>query len=209
MKHLLKDIIFLVGGAIVGFGGASVLYNKKINDIVNAETEKLSEYYDEIIEELNLKIDSLVINDDCDSDDKNIEKKEVKTKKKSNKKNNSEKDINYDEIIDNLNYNRYSYSTKNNTSKSKPYIITREEFEEINEYDKRMISYFPDDEICMDSESEEVIDGSNRIFGADNLINVIDKDEIYIRNEKLETDYKIILENGSYQHFIEESEWDE
>lgn len=226
MNNWLGNLLFFVGGAAIGFGGASMLYNKKINDIVNAEADKLSQYYDEIIAELDEKIEKLEkagmdISENEDESKKIEEAEKADNKKNTVKKNTkrtakvnaavkaaeSENEPNYDEIIDNLNYNRYS--TKNDGARSKPYRIEQIEYDEVNGYDKKLVSYFPDDEVFMDAESEEVINGANRVFGADNVSALADIGEMLIRNEKLETDYKLFLESGSYSNFLEEKEWDE
>lgn len=88
----------------------------------------------------------------------------------------------------------------------KPYIIQTEEFfEDRPEFSKVTITYYDGDDTLLD-EREMPIDDANRVVGQDNLDafssgKVSAKDDphtVYIRNEKMSTDFEIVKEKGKY-----------
>jgi hypothetical protein len=89
----------------------------------------------------------------------------------------------------------------NNKTDFCPYIITLEQLEEKEHYDKLSISYYEDDDTLVD-ENEEVIADPVSIVGNDALNNFgegsDDPEIVYVRNEKLETDYEVIRLSKSY-----------
>lgn len=209
---MVKGLALFGAGFGIGYFASNCVLGKKIDDIVNDELNESHEYYSDIINELQDKLDNLVL-----PEDENKEK-EVAPIEKEDKEENKEEDrgdvkeekkVDYDKIIDNLNYNRYSTDDKG-AAKAKPYYISEEEYGDYSDgYEKRMISFFPDDEVFMDSESEEVIDAVRKTFGND-IVSVMEAGKnVLIRNEKLKTDYKIFVEHGSYDNFLEEDEWEE
>ena len=111
----------------------------------------------------------------------------------------------YEEIIQKLNYNEFSTKTTNQKAK-RPYVITADEYSDANGYIKKIISYFEDDEVCMDNETKEVLDNVAKDIGNDCLerINEDGENEIYVRNEILGIDYNIVSEAGSYEDFLDE-----
>lgn len=214
---MVKGLALFGAGFGIGYFASNCVLGKKIDDIVNDELNESHEYYSDIINELQDKLDNFVLPEDENKEkevkDKIYVKEEVKDEKKDDYDKISDNSdvtyVDYDKIIDNLNYNRYSTDEKG-AAKAKPYYISEEEYGDYSDgYEKRMISFFPDDEVFMDSESEEVIDAVRKTFGND-IVSVMESGkEVLIRNEKLKTDYKIFVEHGSYSNFLEEDEWEE
>lgn len=205
---MVKGLALFGAGLGIGYFASNCILSKKIDDIVNCELNECHDYYNDIINELQEKIDNLVLPED-DNKEKEVAPVEEEIKGDNRDDVKEEKKVDYDKIIDNLNYNRYSTDEKG-AAKAKPYYISEEEYGDYSDgYEKRMISFFPDDEVFMDSESEEVIDAVRKTFGND-IVSVMESgEEVLIRNEKLKTDYKIFVEHGSYSNFLEEDEWEE
>lgn len=88
----------------------------------------------------------------------------------------------------------------------KPYIISREDYDDTNfHYDKEELGYYvKDDTLC--DENEEIISDPDYTVGGDSLTKFgeesEDPDIVYVRNELISTDFKIIRMNESYREVI-------
>lgn len=84
----------------------------------------------------------------------------------------------------------------------RPYLITIEEFETENEYDKIELVYFEEDGIVMD-EREVVVTDPVAVIGVEFVDNFgnhsDDKDIVYVRNGNYATDYEVHRNKGSYE----------
>ena len=87
-------------------------------------------------------------------------------------------------------------------TEDRPYIITRDEFFEADKnYDDTSLTYFEVDDVLVDERSKPIEDVEN-IIGIDHLVRFgsgsLEKNTVYIRNDKLETDYEVTRSTGSY-----------
>lgn len=89
-----------------------------------------------------------------------------------------------------------------------PYLITTDEFMEDDDdknYAKITIAYFEGDDTLCD-ERESLIPDVEGTVGRANLSKFGEgsdsPDTIYVRNERLETDFEVNRENGSYSHIV-------
>lgn len=97
--------------------------------------------------------------------------------------------------------------------RTKPYIISHDEFFEGEEdYAQSQYTYFEKDDVLAD-EQDKVVEDSDFMIGDDNLkFGYMSKDPnvVYIRNERLELDFEIMRSQGSYAQevigFIEHSD---
>lgn len=192
-------IIFTTIGCCFGALGTYFFMKDKFEAKLDVEIEDLRNYYRE-------RCDLCKKEEPTTSEEKeetDIPKKEKPVKRK---KPEVEVEPDYDEIIEKLNYNQYSTVVG---KAKKPYIISLSEYNEDRSYDKKIMSYFTEDDVLMDSETEEVISDINKVIGYENIeefgINT-DDCEIYIRNEELGIDYQIIAEHGSYEDFLDDLE---
>lgn len=92
---------------------------------------------------------------------------------------------------------------------SKPYLISREQFEEtlVKAHQKIYYHYYPEDDILTQAEDEMVITSDpDKFLGPDALDsfgkNEGDPDFVHIRNEILSADYEIQMIHGSYERAI-------
>lgn len=190
-------VIFLSG---VGLGAVSTYFilKDKFEQQANQEAEDLKAYYEDMYA-------NRPYTDDVELDD--IHEDAIVNESDEEKKDEPD----YNEIVNKLNYNQYSTKVPSPVDgevqpAKKPYQISMDEYNEDMGYVKKIISYFEEDEVCMDNDTKEVLDNVAKDLGIDNLelINTEGNDEIYIRNEKLGIDYNVVSEPGSYEDYIDE-----
>lgn len=194
-----RELLYLVSGMAIGAAGAIIGLKEYFTIKMNDEISALADYYDQKIDDIKAGLKFHDPEIDADFDEQ--EKKEKKVESKRSAKPDAEVEPDYKEIIEKLNYNQYSTKSSKETG---PYIISFEEYSDYTNYIKKIVSYFSEDEVAMDSETEEVIDDVNKVLGFKNLEDFGDNNEIYIRNEELGTDYQVVLETSSYQDFLNE-----
>jgi len=87
-----------------------------------------------------------------------------------------------------------------------PYVITIDQFTNEKEYfDKITLYYYDEDEVLADDNEEEIGDVNDLIgedalscFGSDDY----DEDQVFVRNEPLETDFEIVRLSKSYSDMV-------
>lgn len=87
-----------------------------------------------------------------------------------------------------------------------PYVIAAEQYhEERDYYDKETLYYYDEDEVLTDDQ-EEIITDEKAIVGEDSLLCFGDRSEdadiVFVRNERLTTDYEVIRLSESYQEKV-------
>lgn len=87
-------------------------------------------------------------------------------------------------------------------TEDKPYIITHDEyFAAERDYDTSTLTYFEDDDTVVD-EQDKPLEDVDAIIGEDHLVRFgsgsKDRNIVYIRNDRLETDYEVVKAKGSY-----------
>lgn len=92
----------------------------------------------------------------------------------------------------------YSGNDKKVESVESPYIIPPEAFGELDEYDQISLTYYADGVLA--DENDEVIENGEEIVGKDAL-NRLGKDEedaVFVRNDRLKTDYEVLSDQRDY-----------
>ena len=97
-------------------------------------------------------------------------------------------------------------------SKGKPFIISLDEYTEMNGYDKQTYTYWAYDEVFTD-ETEDPDLNIVMYLGHD-LVDLWeeyspDHESLYIRNPQQKTDYEIIVREQSYADYMREPDFDE
>lgn len=87
-----------------------------------------------------------------------------------------------------------------------PYVITLEEFSaERMDFDKTSISYYEEDDTLLD-DGDEVIDDVDGTIGDSALSSFGEgnpsPDVVYVRNERLGTDFEVVRHHASYQEAV-------
>ena len=188
----LKSTIIFLCGVGLGAGSTYFICKSKFEQQANDEAEELKRYYTELYSNKEETV----------SNDEEIEEAEEEEIVKE--------EPDYNDIIDKLNYNRYSTVVPNSEGQKRPakrpYQISMDDYNTDTRQVKKIISYFEDDEVCMDNDTKEILENVAKDIGIDNLelINTEGNEEIYVRNEQLGIDYNIVSEPGSYEDFIDE-----
>jgi len=155
-------------------------YNKTVNDKYTESSKEYKETQEQLINDIlknegeQYKKDVIQIN--------KLEKDKLEDIAKKYKHNIMNQEINYD-----------------------PHIISIEEFiESDNNYDKVSLFYYNEDDILTE-ENEEIITNRLELIG-DSLdefgILSDNSDVVYVRNDKISTDFEIVRLNDSYQESI-------
>ena len=113
----------------------------------------------------------------------------------------SEKDyIDYAKAIDKMKEN---HEKKNEVLKA-PYSISPDEFERDNGYSAIDLTYYSGDGVLADDE-DEIIEDIEGTVGKDfiNHFGDYEDDSVFIRNDKLKTDYEILKDNRSFHEIYE------
>lgn len=201
-----NNILYFVGGVAVGavttYFSLRTYFRNKMEEELDIEINDYKNYIDS-------KYDDKISEKICeDKESKEIISNDIEETVIEETKNidRVEKpDINvepdYEEIIEKLNYNQFSTKTKG-SKKKKPYLISVSEYEE-GRYDKVSLSYFDEDDILFNNNTNEVVDDPGNTVGHSNLESLASEEmeEIYVRNDILGVDYNVILELGSYHDF--------
>lgn len=87
-------------------------------------------------------------------------------------------------------------------TEDKPYIITHDEyFAAEKDYDTSSLTYYEQDDTLAD-EQDKPIREVDEIIGTDHLVRFGtasgDRNIVYVRNDRLETDYEVVKSGGSY-----------
>ncbi len=136
--------------------------------------------------------------------------KEAYIKKPSNKKakNPAEekpenKDNSSDSYHDILRKEQYVTSDKSPTPENKPYyVISPEEFGEIEEYEQISLTYYAD-QILAD-ENDDVIKDIDAVIGAESLTHFgeYEDDSVFVRNDRLKCDFEILMDTRLYSEVL-------
>jgi len=83
-----------------------------------------------------------------------------------------------------------------------PYVLTHDEFfESAKNYEMITVTYYAVDDVLCDERDQPIPDTDGTV-GDDNLVRFghgsNDKNVVYVRNDKLESDYEVTKHNGSY-----------
>ena len=81
----------------------------------------------------------------------------------------------------------------------KPYVISPDEYGEMDDYDLYSYTYYAD-KVLADENNEPIEDVDQRI-GLESLnhFGEYGDDSVYVRNDELEADYEILLDNEKYE----------
>lgn len=182
----MKELFIFLGGVATGTAATYFIVKRYYEQVANEEIESVKETY-----------------------------KKNNTSKEKSDSNESRDLTKYADIVDRK-YNTAKGEINDSTLESdvvakganvhptegledKPYSITPEEFTILNGFDKVTLTYYEEDETLV-NESEESVELS--IVGFDKDISAFgeyENDVAYIRNERVSTDYEIILVHSSYE----------
>lgn len=183
-KDLLNKLLIFAAGSVIGSAVTFVVMKRKYESY---------EWEEEYIEE---------------QEEEPQEKEEEQVKEKAGKLMNEgfreglksvkrENMIQYNKI---LNDNEYSSGEEKKEAKDveKPYMITVDDYAELDDYNTESLYYFEDG--VLTDESENIIDDVENIVGEEALAKFDEEevDSVYVRNDARKTDYEILRDMGNY-----------
>ena len=190
--RLSNTLAFTVGVA----AGASVTYiliKKYFKKIADDEIDTMREYFQTKRAE---GVDAI----EEEPDDAEI--KEARDEHQEDKPNIRE----YASLIKKENYTNYSDTATDKKKEvddvEKPYVITPEEFGELD-YSTISLTYYSDDVLTY--ESDELVEDVDDIVGADfaEHFGEYEDDSVFIRNDRMKTDFEILADKRNYSDVVE------
>lgn len=196
MSKLGTALAFLAGAAV---GGGSVWYvlKARYEEISEQDIYSAKQAFRAREEKLQREIDNL--KERLESPDMDTE--EPKTIQVSAAKNREKGDINdYAKMVNRVQYSRTSVPQPPEHEVEAPYVISPDEFGEMDGYTKISLTYF-DDGILSD-ENGVIIDEPEDIVGdALNHFGEYEEDSVFVRSDPKRCDYEILRDLRSYAEF--------
>lgn len=186
-KYVLPAITF-VAGAAVGAAATFFVVKDKFAKIADEEIEQMRDYYWEKLDEIESPYED------------EIEPNEEELNELARK--------HAEEIIEKAVYSgpisatQVSPKTEREVEpvmdKERPYVIPPEEYDELG-YNTISLTYYADEVLADDHMN--IIDDVDEIIGLDSLkhFGEYEDDSVFVRNDKLSTDYEILLDNKTFE----------
>lgn len=109
----------------------------------------------------------------------------------------------YKQFMNKVEYTDYSTNKTTDIKQEKanepeheerPYVITPEEFGELDDYDQISLTYYSDQ--ILTDENNELVEDVDRVVGFESLnhFGEYEDDSVYVRNDRLKCDYEILMD---------------
>ena len=173
MNERLTNLLIFAVGTVVGSAVTYTLLKTKFEQMAQDEIEEVRNLYLKKTEELN----------------------------ESNKETSSESKVSeYEKALNDLKYMNGIEDEKEEESmkEDKPYVISPNEFGELDGYETNSLTYFADGVLTDDTNT--VIDNVDEVVGTDSLTRFgeYEDDSVFVRNDRHECDYEILLDNRRF-----------
>ena len=114
----------------------------------------------------------------------------------------------YQDLVKKMGYTKYSKNEEEkggDIMKDAPYVIAPDEFGEFDEYETNSFTYYADGILADDG--DDIIDDIDSVVGKDSLNHFgeypDDPDTVYVRNDRLKTDYEINYDQRRYADVVD------
>ena len=198
MNSTLKGVLIFVLGAAAGSLATWKLIEKKYKDIAQEEIDSVKDTFskmkkNEYPDKLEDYPDFEEFDDSDDSDDE-----EPKSEQKIDR-NNKPDIVEYAKILSETGYTNYAERQDKKEKKGvepvedeRPYVISPDEFGEKDGYENVTLTYYADG--VLTDYFDNVISNIDEVIGFDSLdhFGEYEDDAVFVRNEKMETDYEIL-----------------
>lgn len=187
----VATILAFISGAAIGSLVTWKLIESKYKQIAEEEIESVKEVFSRKTNEKEVE-----------EENHKIEQKEIKIKEKPSLKE-------YSTILQEQGYFDYSTNTikyKNNKEVDKevkkPYVISPDDFGEIDDYDTISLTYYSDG--ILTDDLDDPIDDVDSIVGIESLsrFGEYEDDSVFVRNDDMHTDYEILLDVRNYSDVV-------
>lgn len=107
-------------------------------------------------------------------------------------------DTTYEKMVGSYNTETVVREKKEEDHEDRPYVISPEEFAEIEDYETTSLYYFSDEVLTY--LSGEVVEDVDEIVGTESLTHFgeYEDDSVFVRNDRLKTDYEILRDPTRY-----------
>lgn len=188
-RSVLRNVFMFAVGASIGSLVTWKLMDEKYKQLADQEIESMREYYKD---KYQGTYEQLTLDDVLDENEEEPEIDEEEVKE-------------CEEVIENLGYTNYAdmlKPSKEVDNVAMPYVISPEDFTEIPDYKAISLTYFSDG-VLTDNQYTPVEDVDD-VVGLDSLDHFGDyeDDAVHVRNDRLKTDFEIILDPRKYADFI-------
>lgn len=197
MNSTLKGVLIFVLGAAAGSLATWKLIEKKYKDIAQEEIDSVKDTFSKM--KKNEYPDKLEDYPDFEEfDDSDDVEEEPKPEQKIDR-NNKPDIVEYAKILSETGYTNYAERQDKKEKKGvepvedeKPYVISPDEFGEKDGYENVTLTYYADG--VLTDYFDNVISNVDEVVGFDSLdhFGEYEDDVVFVRNEKMETDYEIL-----------------
>lgn len=196
----MKTVIAFVAGAAIGAGAAYLYLKPKFEAQAQRDIDQVKEFYGRAKKQEEATEDATPEKENDDLPEPvpaqvNLEKPDVR---EFAKKLAAESYTNYDQ-----------YSSKPEEKRApigeRPYVISPDEFGELEDYTKISLMYYADGVLCDDMDSP--VDNIDEIVGADfaDHFGEYEDDSVFVRNDPRRCDYEILRSLKTYTEVIAEN----
>ena len=197
MNSTLKGVLIFVLGAAAGSLATWKLIEKKYKDIAQEEIDSVKDTFSKM--KKNEYPDKLEDYPDFEEfDDSDDVEEEPKPEQKIDR-NNKPDIVEYAKILSETGYTNYAERQDKKEKKGvepvedeRPYVISPDEFGEKDGYENVTLTYYADG--VLTDYFDNVISNVDEVVGFDSLdhFGEYEDDAVFVRNEKMETDYEIL-----------------
>lgn len=181
MNSTLNNVCIFVAGAAIGSAITRKIMKDRYEQIVREDKESMREYY-----ERKYSVDkNEASEDETEPDDDQVAIED------------------YEATLDRFGYTNYSnMENKEVDNVDRPHVIPPGEFGELHGYQERSLIYFKDKVLTDDD--YELVEDVDDIVGLDSLnhFGEYEDDSVFVRNDRLETDYEILLDSRNYSDAV-------
>lgn len=184
MKQKLLYLVMFAAGATIGSAVSWQLAKNKYKQIADEEIQSVKDAFSKKENDINTKLST------------------ANAMLKKNMVNNDLNSTHKDAYKDILTTNKYLYSENTNTKKevpeTGPYVISPDEFGELDDYETISLTYYSDKVLADDM--DQVIDDYLVCVGNDfmNHFGEYEDDSVFIRNDVRKCDYEILYDLRPY-----------
>ena len=186
MNNKLTGVLIFAAGAIVGVAATSKYFETKYAQIAQEEIDSIKEFYGEKMREV-----------DDDSDIPVVREEEVEEYKTSIQA------LGYSEASDEITANPIPVPPVETEPANEPYVISPEEYGEIEDYTLIGFTYYAD--CVLTDENNEIVEDVDACVGWESLKTFGDyeEDSVHVRNDRLRCDYEILRHEQTYSEVLE------
>lgn len=201
MNSTLKGVLIFVLGAAAGSLATWKLIEKKYKDIAQEEIDSVKDTFSKMKKnEYPDKLEDYPDFEEFDDSDDSYDSDDEEPKSEHKIDRNNKPDIvEYAKILSETGYTNYAERQDKKEKKGvepvedeRPYVISPDEFGEKDGYENVTLTYYADG--VLTDYFDNVISNIDEVVGFDSLdhFGEYEDDVVFVRNEKMETDYEIL-----------------